>query len=77
MLVVGYSRKIPFTVTALSGIPIQQTFLTFSPGGLPEMSLLALAMSADVAYVATIHILRITIVIAVAPFVFRVLGQTR
>ena len=65
-----------FTVTALSGIPIQQTFLTFSPGGLPEMSLLALAMSADVAYVATIHILRITIVIAVAPLVFRVLRQT-
>lgn len=66
-----------YSVTALSGIPIQQTFLTFSPGGLPEMSLLALAMSADVAYVATIHILRITIVIAVAPLVFRALRQTR
>ncbi len=66
-----------YTVTTLSGIPFQQTFLTFSPGGLPEMTLLAIAMSADVAYVATIHILRITIVIAVAPLVFRVLRQKR
>ncbi|MGI9393797.1 MAG: AbrB family transcriptional regulator [Boseongicola sp.] len=64
-----------FAVTTLSGIPFQQSFLTFSPGGLPEMSLLAIAMSADVAYVATIHILRITIVIAVAPLVFGLLRQ--
>ncbi|MGI9390382.1 MAG: AbrB family transcriptional regulator [Boseongicola sp.] len=64
-----------FAVTTLSGISFQETFLTFSPGGLPEMSLLAIAMSADVAYVATIHILRITIVIAVAPLVFRLLRQ--
>ena len=66
-----------YIVTALSGVPFQQTFLTFSPGGLPEMSLLAIAMSADVAYVATIHILRITIVITVAPLVFRLLRDRR
>ncbi len=66
-----------YIVTTLSGVSIQQTFLTFSPGGLPEMSLLAIAMSADVAYVATIHILRITIVIAVAPLVFRLLRRKR
>jgi membrane AbrB-like protein len=64
-----------YAVTVLSGISFQQTFLTFSPGGLPEMTLLAIAMSADVAYVATIHILRLTIVIAVAPLVFRLLRQ--
>lgn len=64
-------------VTAVSGISFQETFLTFSPGGLPEMSILAIAMSADVAYVATIHILRITIVIGVAPLVFRFLWRKR
>ena len=66
-----------YGVTTLSGVPFQQTFLTFSPGGLPEMSLLAIAMSADVAYVATIHILRITIVVAIAPPVFRILREWR
>ncbi len=60
-----------FLVTSLTGIGLRETFLTFSPGGLPEMSLLALAMQADVAYVATIHIARITLVIAAAPIVFR------
>ena len=64
------------TVTALTGIELRQTFLTFSPGGLPEMSLLALALSADIAYVATIHIVRIMMVITIAPLVFRFLGLT-
>lgn len=62
-----------YTVTALTGIEIRQTFLTFSPGGLPEMSLLALALNADIAYVATIHVARILIVIAFAPVMFRIL----
>jgi membrane AbrB-like protein len=61
-------------VTSLTGIEMRQTFLTFSPGGLPEMSLLALALHADVAYVATIHIVRILLVILFAPIVFRILG---
>lgn len=62
------------TVTTITGIELRQTFLTFSPGGLPEMSLLALALHADIAYVATIHIVRILMVITVAPFAFRMLG---
>ena len=61
-------------VTSLTGIGLRETFLTFSPGGLPEMSLLALAMNADIAFVATIHIVRIALVIAAAPLVFRYLG---
>jgi membrane AbrB-like protein len=61
-------------VTSLTGIELRQTFLTFSPGGLPEMSLLALALHADIAYVATIHIVRILLVIMIAPIAFRILG---
>lgn len=60
-----------YLVTSLTGIELRETFLTFSPGGLPEMSLLALALHADIAYVATIHIARILLVIAFAPLVFR------
>ena len=66
-----------YAVTATTGIGLEQTFLTFSPGGLPEMSLLALSMNADIAYVATIHILRIAFVISIAPVIFQLLKVTR
>lgn len=55
----------------ITGIPLAQAFLAFSPGGLTEMSLLTLAMEQDVTYVSIMHIIRITLVIAVAPFVFK------
>ena len=64
---VGFAELIVWT----SGIPLAQAFLAFSPGGLTEMSLLTLAMGQDVTYVSLMHIIRITMVIAIAPFVFR------
>ena len=64
---VGFAEGIAW----VSGIPLAQAFLAFSPGGLTEMSLLTLAMGQDVAYVSVMHIIRITLVIAIAPFVFK------
>lgn len=64
---VGFGELIVWT----SGIPLAQAFLAFSPGGLTEMSLLTLAMGQDVTYVSVMHIIRITMVIAIAPFVFK------
>ena len=66
-----------FAVTALTGINILETFLSFSPGGLPEMSILALSLDADIAYVATMHIIRIVLVIALAPVFFRLIKKRR
>ena len=60
-------------VTVLTGIDIRETFLSFSPGGLPEMSILALSLDADVAYIATMHIIRIVLVIALAPVFFKLI----
>jgi membrane AbrB-like protein len=58
-----------------SAIPLTQGFLAYAPGGLAEMSLLALAMDQDATYVSSMHIIRITIVIAVAPYVFRAFAR--
>lgn len=58
-------------IVMISGIPLAQAFLAFSPGGLTEMSLLTLAMGQDVAYVSIMHIIRITVVIALAPLLFK------
>jgi len=48
--------------------------LAFAPGGLPEMSLAALALGVDVAFVVTHHVARIILVVAVAPMLF---GRSR
>lgn len=65
------------TVSTLTGIDIRETFLSLSPGGLPEMSILALSLDADIAYIATMHIIRIVLVIALAPVFFRVIKRRR
>jgi hypothetical protein len=56
-----------------ANVALSEAFLAFAPGGLTEMSLLTLAMDQDVAYVSTVHIIRITLVIAIAPAVFAAL----
>jgi len=50
---------------------LEQLVLAYSPGGLAEMSLVALAMNADIAYVASHHLVRISVVMALAPILFR------
>lgn len=45
--------------------------LSFAPGGLAEMSLIALALGVDAAFVSSHHIMRIIIVVVLAPAVFR------
>ena len=48
--------------------------LALMPGGVAEMSVIALALGIDPAFVATHHIIRIALIVAAAPFVFRWLG---
>lgn len=51
-------------------------FLATSPGGLAQMSALSAAVDADASVVATLHILRVVSVIAIAPLVLRFLPDT-
>ena len=51
-------------------------FLAFAPGGLAEMSLIALTMGSAAAFVSTHHIARIILIVIVAPLIFR-LAQAR
>lgn len=59
------------------GIPFAAALLAFAPGGLAEMSLIALSMNVDAAYVSSHHIVRIFMIVLVAPFVFRLLRRDR
>lgn len=47
--------------------------LALAPGGLTEMSLIALALGIETAFVATMHLARIVMVLIIAPLMWRVL----
>jgi membrane AbrB-like protein len=57
----------------LTGLPTIGLFLSFAPGGVAEMSLIALALSIDAALVATHHIIRIFFIVVFTPLIFRLL----
>lgn len=58
-------------LTEVTQAPIAALILSFSPGGLAEMSLIALALGIEAAFVATHHIVRIALVVIIAPTLFR------
>ncbi|MEM8629727.1 MAG: AbrB family transcriptional regulator [Pseudomonadota bacterium] len=58
-------------VVLMTGLPLSLVFLAFSPGGLTEMSLLAVALGQNIAYVSLAHVARIVMVIFAAPLAFR------
>jgi uncharacterized protein len=64
-------------VESTLGIPFAAALLAFAPGGLAEMSLIALSLEIDAAYVSSHHIVRIFIIVLAAPFVFRLLRSDR
>jgi uncharacterized protein len=53
----------------VAGIDLYQALLALAPGGLTEMGLIALAIHADVAFVALHHVARILVVLVLAPLV--------
>ncbi|MEL6468043.1 MAG: AbrB family transcriptional regulator, partial [Pseudomonadota bacterium] len=53
-------------VHAVTGYSTAQLLLAYAPGGLNEMSLVSLAIQADVAFVATHHLVRIIVLLALA-----------
>lgn len=55
----------------LTGLPAPLVILAYMPGGITEMSVIALSLTDDPAFVATHHIVRIGLVVVMAPALFR------
>jgi uncharacterized protein len=55
---------------ALTGLPLMLLVLAYVPGGLAEMSIIAYALAADPTFVAAHHIVRIALVVFLAPLLF-------
>nr|MDJ0895189.1 AbrB family transcriptional regulator [Alphaproteobacteria bacterium] len=59
------------------GVDLAGLVLAYSPGGVAEMTLVALGLSIDVAFVSTHHLVRISLLVVVAPLVYRLLIAPR
>ena len=77
--VVLLSATILFAVglSQMTGLPVVALTLAFSPGGLAEMSLIAIAIGADAAFVVTHHVVRIFMIVVFAPLAFKLMARGR
>ena len=70
-LVVSISAVFAFFVSQVTNVAYLTTLLSFTPGGVAEMCLIAIAFDIDPAFVAVHHLVRIAILITVAPLAAR------
>jgi uncharacterized membrane protein AbrB (regulator of aidB expression) len=71
MILLSITFIFAIAIAQLSAEPLTSIVLAYSPGGLPEMSLIALALSGEVAFVVLHHIIRVGLVVALSAVVFR------
>jgi membrane AbrB-like protein len=72
LLAFAFAEVLHLTV----GLPLSAVFLAFAPGGITEMSLIALSLQISVVFVTTHHVIRIVLAITLAKlFAGRVLGR--
>lgn len=76
-IMVTASAGFAAALVPLVDAPFDALWLAFSPGGLAEMSLIALALQLDPAFVATHHVFRILMVVILAPLAYRLLFRRR
>lgn len=77
VLTMGIALCAGVAMGQLADVAPDQALLALAPGGLTEMGLIALAIQADVAFVALHHVVRILFVIVLAPLAFRLLMARR
>lgn len=54
-----------------SGAPSTALFLALAPGGLAEMSIIALSLGSAAAFVSTHHVARIILIVIISPILYR------
>lgn len=77
LITLGAALAAAFAMRHWAGVSLDQALLALAPGGLTEMGLIALAINADVAFVALHHVVRILIVIVIAPLLLRAFPTDR
>ncbi len=76
-VLLGATLAFALAARAATGLDLAALTLAYAPGGLAEMSLVALALGIDAAFVGTHHIVRIFLIVVFAPLVFRLRPPAR
>ena len=74
-ILLGLTLAFAVGISRVSAYDVMPLVMAYSPGGLAEMSLVALALHSEVAFVAAHHILRVVFVMAAAGPVFAFLQR--
>ena len=74
-ILVAVSLAFSAVAAKLTGFPLPLLVLSYSPGGITEACVTALALGYDAAFVATHHVIRISFLVLAAPLIFRLLPQ--
>lgn len=74
-IMLGFAILFAVAFSRMTGQSFAGLVLAFAPGGFAEMSLIALALSVDSAFVASHHLIRIILVVTLAPLLFRKVGE--
>ncbi|MEO1192665.1 MAG: AbrB family transcriptional regulator [Pseudomonadota bacterium] len=77
LLLLAVTFASAWLIGLVTGLPLEPLILAYAPGGLAEMSLIALALSLDAAFVATHHSIRILLIVVAAPEAYRLLTKWR
>jgi membrane AbrB-like protein len=75
LILVAVAIAFALALHGATDLPIPALVLAYAPGGLAEMSLIALALSLDASFVATHHLLRVFLIVVLAPTFFRARGR--
>lgn len=71
LVLVVMAAGIGTLAAGLVGVPPEAMILALAPGGVAEMSLVALVVGVDTAFVSTLHVLRIALIVGLAPLAYR------
>jgi membrane AbrB-like protein len=71
LLMVVAAALTAYGLADILGRPADVLALSFAPGGLAEMALIALILGIDTAFVSAMHVMRIAMVVIGAPLAFR------
>ena len=70
VLMLATTVSFALVLAPLTGIGWRPVVLAYAPGGLVEMSLIALSLGIETAFVVTHHVIRIGLIVMAAPLVF-------
>lgn len=77
LMLLGLAVVTVLLVSDMIGAAPEAMALVLSPGGLAEMSLIALALGIDTAFVSSMHVFRIAIVVILAPGLYKLFRRKR